>query len=267
MNKFFPGGSKLSGFDKTGSVVFTAILVLASLLQGLPANASSARIQLFTPGTALATGGEVVVVTGKALQKVTKIRVGGVVQSKLTDQTKSGFSFVLPKLTKSLQKYGGYVNVEYFDSGIWKKASPKFLVTAPRSKAFTSASLTYNLLETNQPSSIVRSSGLSELLPSQGARLFSIKLNVLNMSDSWIDLSCAYEVDIRLIDSTHRRFNYVQGGHRFEGNPKCNYFMNPGFSADMLWAFDVASVFNPIAFEVTTVVPGGPTPRTFYFGY
>lgn len=266
MNKNFLGDSKLGGYVKVGSAVLTASLVLAALLQSLPADASSARIQLFTPNAALSTGGEVIVVTGKALQKVTKIRVAGVVQAKLTDRTKSGFSFVLPKLTKILRIYGGYVNVEYLDSGVWKKASPKFLVTVQGSKAFTSAGLTYKLVENNQPSSIARSSGLPELLPSQGARLFSVKLNVLNMSDSWIDLSCAYEVDIRLIDSTHRRFNYVQGGHRFEGNPKCNYFMNPGLSADMLWAFDVANVFNPIAFEVTTVIPGGPTPRTFYLG-
>lgn len=261
-------GGTITPFLLRFGTAFAVALMLATMLQGSPSHAASAKIQVFMPNTASATGGEVVAVTGTALEKVTKIRVAGVVQAKLMNRTKSEFSFVFPRLNKNLQKYGGYVNVEYFDSGTWKKARPKFLVTAPRSEAFTSANLTYNLVETNQPSSIARRSGLSALTPSQGARLFGVKLNVLNMSDSWIDLSCSYEVDVRIIDTTFRRFNYVQGGHRFEGNPECNYFMNPGFSADMLWVFDVANVFNPIVLEVTTVVFGaGPAARTFYLSF
>lgn len=230
-----------------------------------PAQAAVSKIISYSPNTGAAEGGAKIQVKGTNLQNVTKVRIAGVTQSKLTSKSKSGFSFVLPKLSDSARKYGGFVKTEFFQAGSWKNVSAKFLATASRNKQFTSAKLIYRILETAQPGYVAATPGDDDLVASNSASLYTVKLNVLNMSDSWIDLTCSFEVDIRVIDSTFRRFSNTGDRYTFLGNPECNDFMNPGFDADVLWAFDVPNRFKPVAFEVTTVTWEGPDPKTFYF--
>jgi hypothetical protein len=232
-----------------------------------PAEAAVAKVSSFSPNAAKAEGGTKIIVKGTNLQNVSKVRIGGVIQSKLSSKTKSGFSFVMPKLSESTRKYGGFVKTEYFESGQWKSSSSKFLATASRTKAFKSAGLVYKLLETNQPGSIGLKYGYDDLVASPSASLYTVKLNVLNMSDDWIDLTCSFEVDVRVVDTTFKRFSSMGDSYEIAGNPECNDFMNPGFDADTLWAFNVPNRFKPVAIEVTTVTWSGPTPKTFFFTF
>lgn len=247
--------------------LFLALILTTSGFHSYPAHAATATIQSFSPNVASASGGNEIVVTGKSLDKITKVRVGGVVQTKLTKRTKTKFSFSVPRMSQTLRKYGGYVSVEFMQSGAWRKASPKFLVTAPRDVPFESAGLEFKLLETSQPTFVPQEARYGDLLPSPGAKLHGVMLNVLNMTDTWIDLTCSFEVDVRVIDSTFRRFTYVDDRYKIAGNPECNDFMNPGFSADALWVFDVPDRFKVVALEVKTVTWTGTDPRTYYFSF
>lgn len=246
---------------------FVTAILLTTSLSSYPAQASSSSVQSFSPNIASSVGGDQIVVTGKGLDKVTRVRVAGVVQSKLLNRSKTKFSFVMPRLSKSLQQYGGYVGIEFMQAGVWRKASPKFLVTAPRDKTFTSAGLVFKFVETSTPAFVPQDSRYGDRLPSPGAQLHGVKLNVLNMTDSWIDLTCSFEVDVRVIDTTFRRFTYVEDLYKISGNPGCNDFMNPGFSADTLWVFDVPTRFKTAAIEVKTVTWTGKEPRTYYFAF
>ncbi len=244
-----------------------SLVLLTATLPSYPAQAASLSIQSYSPNVASSAGGDKIVVTGKGLDKVTRVRVGGVILSKLTNRSKTKLGFVMPRMSQSWLQYGGYVGIEFMQSGAWTKASPKFLLTATRENTFESAGLVLRLLETSQPSFVPQQSRYGDLLPSPGAQLHGVKLNVLNMTDEWVDLTCSFEVEVKVIDTSFRRFSYLPNRHRVEGNPGCNVFMNPGFSADALWVFDVPTLFKIVAVEVKAVTFGGPDPRSYYFAF
>jgi hypothetical protein len=222
----------------------------------------------FSPNFALASGGAKIQVKGWNLQGVSKIRVGGIGLTKLTNKSKTGFYFVMPKLPESTKKYGGFVNIEFFDTGVWKKVSSKMLAMARGNLEYTSGQFSFSKVETDETDKVFVT---EEVWPevyaistSPSFMFYTVLLRVRNNSDVGVDFSCGNQMKISLYD---RRFIEERGGLDdywiYHGNPECGELKKPGSTTDVLFAFELEPNFPPVAIKISTLDRNGSSGRAF----
>jgi hypothetical protein len=77
------------------------------------------------------------------------------------------------------------------------------------------------------------------LAPKAGAKFVSVKATVTNNAKSGMDLTCGYPIKIVVVNSKDQEYTPIEKLYNLQGNPECNDQLQPGFSAEMEWAFEV----------------------------
>jgi hypothetical protein len=72
-----------------------------------------------------------------------------------------------------------------------------------------------------------------------GAKYVVLKVNVFNDAKISLDLTCGYPIANFLLDDRDRQFGAIEKLYLIEGNPECNYQVQPGFDSDMTWVYRV----------------------------
>lgn len=74
--------------------------------------------------------------------------------------------------------------------------------------------------------------------PRAGGKLIRIDATVKNNTAGSIDLTCSLPV-VAYVSDGQRMFDPVDDLYKIEGTPECNEDLNPGFSSEMTWVFEV----------------------------
>lgn len=82
-----------------------------------------------------------------------------------------------------------------------------------------------------------------------GARFVLVATRVLNDAKKSMDLTCGLAIQTFLIDERDRMFDPIPHLDEFEGNPECNFALQPGFEHDMTWIFRVPEAARIRAFQ------------------
>lgn len=75
--------------------------------------------------------------------------------------------------------------------------------------------------------------------PSDGGKFITVNTIVTNTSRGSMDLTCGFGVQAHLFNKDGQRYEPVQDLYRIPENPECNDSLNPGFSIEMSWPFEV----------------------------
>ncbi|WP_313678372.1 hypothetical protein [Corynebacterium stationis] len=93
--------------------------------------------------------------------------------------------------------------------------------------------------------------------PSDGGKFITVNTIVTNTSHGSMDLTCGFGVQAHLFNEDGQRYDPVQDLYRVPENPECNDSLNPGFSIEMSWPFEI-----PESMEATEF--GFANPETNY---
>jgi hypothetical protein len=104
---------------------------------------------------------------------------------------------------------------------------------------------------TNQPAIAVTRG--PERTPQPGGKYVRLDTTIKNDGRQSMDLTCSFDVQVVLVDSQRRQFDHVEDQYEIDGNPECNAGLQPGFSTNMAYVFEV-----PVAAEVTLFGFGDP---------
>lgn len=74
--------------------------------------------------------------------------------------------------------------------------------------------------------------------PRTGGKFVRVDATVKNGTKKAIDLTCSLPVIAKLSDG-EALYEPVDSLYEIEGNPECNDDLNPGFSSEMIWIFEV----------------------------
>ena len=92
--------------------------------------------------------------------------------------------------------------------------------------------------------------------PDKEGKFFVAETTIKNNTDSALDLTCSSPVDIRLLDEEGKFFGPIENLYEMQGNPECNYQLEPGFESKMNYAFAAPHgakaemiVFAPTSFD------------------
>jgi hypothetical protein len=81
-----------------------------------------------------------------------------------------------------------------------------------------------------------------------GGQFVSVRATVENVGQISMDLTCGYPIGNKLIDSNDRQFDTYDSLYRVEGNPGCNDNLQPGFSSEMTWVYELPLTSTPTMF-------------------
>jgi hypothetical protein len=98
-----------------------------------------------------------------------------------------------------------------------------------------------------------RSQQNKDLRAEDGAKLVTIRTEVLNDARESIDLTCSRPIQTYLFDDRGRRFDSVGKLYQIAGNPECNEQLQPGFTSQMTWVYRVPLHASIVAFEFEDV--------------
>ncbi len=73
--------------------------------------------------------------------------------------------------------------------------------------------------------------------PEEGGKFLRIDTKVENSSNVSMDLTCAWPIDAKALDSNDREFDAIDDLYYLENNPECNKALQPGFEADMSYIY------------------------------
>lgn len=75
--------------------------------------------------------------------------------------------------------------------------------------------------------------------PASGSSYYQLTATVKNDGTENMDLTCSLGVDIRLLSSKNEKYDPIDDLYKIKGNPECNHFMQPGYSENMTWVYQV----------------------------
>lgn len=75
----------------------------------------------------------------------------------------------------------------------------------------------------------------------------TVTTTVKNAGKSSMDLTCGYPIEIALMDAEARAFDPIDSLYQMENNPECNARLQPGFEANMTYAFLVPDDADVVA--------------------
>ncbi|MBM4668744.1 DUF4352 domain-containing protein [Rhodococcus hoagii] len=81
-----------------------------------------------------------------------------------------------------------------------------------------------------------------------GGQFVVVSTTVENIGKKSLDLTCGYAVANILLDSDKREFDSIDSLYRVEGNPECNDDLQPGFTAEMQYVYEIPESAKPLAF-------------------
>lgn len=79
----------------------------------------------------------------------------------------------------------------------------------------------------------------ADIGPKNGGQLIQVTANVKNKTKASIDLTCGFPVDARLVDDDDANYDPVDDLYKIAGNPGCNDNLQPGFSHQMTWVYEI----------------------------
>ncbi len=85
------------------------------------------------------------------------------------------------------------------------------------------------------------------LAPQTGAKFVVLKSTVTNNSKVGMDLTCGYPIKIIVVNTKEQEYTPIDDLRNIQGNPVCNDSLQPGFSAEMTWAFEVPATSEVLA--------------------
>lgn len=89
-----------------------------------------------------------------------------------------------------------------------------------------------------------------------GGQFIVVDATVENVGKASMDLTCSYPIATMLGDDEKRQFDAIKDLHRVEGNPECNVGLQPGFSSEMKWVYEIPSTTVPVIFAFYTTEEG-----------
>jgi hypothetical protein len=110
--------------------------------------------------------------------------------------------------------------------------------THPIGVPVTKGGVTLTVNEITMPPSIPATRG-PERTPQSGGKYVRLDTTIKNDSQKSMDLTCSLDVQVVLIDRDRRQFDEVDDSYEIAGNPECNDGLQPGFSTDMAYIFEV----------------------------
>ncbi|BCN82794.1 DUF4352 domain-containing protein [Prescottella equi] len=81
-----------------------------------------------------------------------------------------------------------------------------------------------------------------------GGQFVVISTTVENIGKKSLDLTCGYPIAHVLLDVDKREFDSIDSLYRVEGNPECNDNLQPGFTAEMQYVYEIPDSAKPLAF-------------------
>lgn len=95
-----------------------------------------------------------------------------------------------------------------------------------------------------------------------GAKYVVVRTEVTNDSTTSFDLTCSLPISTKILDARGRQFDAIDSLYKLRDNPECNDGLQPGFTADMTWAYRLPSdaVVSGWSFEETTDFTGTGRP-------
>lgn len=88
---------------------------------------------------------------------------------------------------------------------------------------------------------------ITQLTAEEGAKLFRADTTIENTDRTSMDLTCSFEVDIKVLSDKNQEYIPLDNMYEVVGNPGCNDQLQPGFSAEMSWIFKLPSDSTAIA--------------------
>ena len=89
-----------------------------------------------------------------------------------------------------------------------------------------------------------------------GGQFIVVDTTVENVGKASMDLTCNYPIVTMLGDDEKRQFDAIRDLYRIEGNPECNVGLQPGFSSEMKWVYEIPSTTVPVIFAFYTTEEG-----------
>lgn len=74
---------------------------------------------------------------------------------------------------------------------------------------------------------------------SDGGKFITVNTIVTNTSRGSINFTCGFGVQAHLFNKDGQRYDPIQDLYRVPGNPQCNDSLNPGFSIEISWSFEI----------------------------
>lgn len=96
-----------------------------------------------------------------------------------------------------------------------------------------------------------------------GGQFIVVDATVENVGKVSMDLTCGYPIANKLIDDEKRQFDTIEDLHRVEGNPECNAGLQPGFSSEMKWIYEIPTTAVPMMFGFYTTDGGSAASMRF----
>ncbi len=109
-------------------------------------------------------------------------------------------------------------------------------VTLTVHSATTSPTLSRNLSNYRQGSGYET---YTDVPADQGGQYLLVKTTVKNTGTAPMDLTCSMPIHIVAFDKQDRTFSTVEKLYEIQDNPECNKQLQPGFSAEMTYAYMV----------------------------
>ncbi|WGH92903.1 hypothetical protein QDX21_11495 [Auritidibacter ignavus] len=88
---------------------------------------------------------------------------------------------------------------------------------------------------------------ITQLTAEEGAKLYRADTTIENTDRTSMDLTCGYEVDIKVLSDKDQEYLPLENEHEIVGNPACNDQLQPGFSTEMSWIFKLPAESNAVA--------------------
>lgn len=85
-----------------------------------------------------------------------------------------------------------------------------------------------------------------------GGQFVVVHTTVENIGTKSMDLTCGYPIANALVDVQTRSFDTIDDLYRVEGNPECNDNLQPGFTAEMAYVYEIPIAAIPKAFGFYT---------------
>lgn len=88
---------------------------------------------------------------------------------------------------------------------------------------------------------------ITQLTAEEGTKLYRADTTIENTDRTSMDLTCSYEVDIKVLSDKDQEYLPLENMHEIVGNPGCNDQLQPGFSTEMSWIFKLPADSKAIA--------------------
>lgn len=73
----------------------------------------------------------------------------------------------------------------------------------------------------------------------EGGKFIVVETTIDNVGSTSMDLTCGWPIEIVGVDVEEREFDEIDDLRKYQGNPRCNEKLQPGFSSEMTYVFAI----------------------------